>query len=291
MNARKGQGHEGRTDLFLYDPEALVLVEDPKHPLYDPRVKLPVDESLVRNIMVHGVLEPVGVRRDGDAVEVVFGRQRVKAAREASRRLLAEGKQKVLVPGRVQRGDDPHMFGLLLSENEIRQDDNVVAKARKLQRYLEMGRSEADACTMFGVSITTVKNWLALLDLDPEVLRQVERGTVPMTTALGLAKLPRAEQPGRLQEMLAEEGGGVRGSGARERAAKGGKGPARVRTMRKKAEVEDFKAFCEGNAKACALPADTILGWVLGVDDGLPGPVRKAWEKFQASGAEAEGEE
>lgn len=92
-----------RKDMYVADPQLLVIVDTPAHVLCHPflnRKKL--DELLVRSIMRVGVLHPVkvcrGMQQHGVWVlEVILGRQRIKAAREANRRLRACGKPTLTV--------------------------------------------------------------------------------------------------------------------------------------------------------------------------------------------------
>lgn len=92
-----------RKDMYVADPQSLVIVDVPSHVLCHPflnRKKL--DERLVRSIMRVGVLHPVkvcrGVQQHGLWVlEVILGRQRIRAAREANRRLQACGKPTITV--------------------------------------------------------------------------------------------------------------------------------------------------------------------------------------------------
>ncbi|WP_242609785.1 ParB N-terminal domain-containing protein [Achromobacter xylosoxidans] len=79
-------GAEGQSNLLNFDPAKLTLVTDENSPLYDARVHLAVDEALARNIDYQGVLEPIAVSKNPETgeTEVVFGRQRVKAARLAN---------------------------------------------------------------------------------------------------------------------------------------------------------------------------------------------------------------
>jgi len=196
----------GRSDLLLFEPDDLILVTDKKHPLYDPRVDMDLSESLVLNVMVHGVIEPVIVRRNGDKVEVVDGRQRVRAAREASKRLKREGKAPLRVPAVVKRGDDATVFGVMAS-TFIRQDESPLEQARKIQRYVDMGRTEEDAAITFGVSRSTIRVRLALLDAAPEVRRALESGKLSVVHAAKLTKLPRDEQAEALPALLKDDDG------------------------------------------------------------------------------------
>ena len=114
-----------RANMFMVEPEQLTLVTDENHPLYDPRVHLPVDDNLVRNIMAFGVKEPILVRKNGVEFEVVAGRQRTKAAIEGNKRLAKEGKEPMRVRAIIERGDEADMFGVMILENELRQDNTL----------------------------------------------------------------------------------------------------------------------------------------------------------------------
>lgn len=251
-----------RTDLFRLDPERLVLITDPSHPLYDSRVDLPVDESLVLNVMYHGVIEPVIICKDGTDLLVVAGRQRVKAAREANKRFLAEGKLAMLVPCLPRKGDDASLFGVMVSENEHRREDTPLSKAEKLQRFLAMGRTEAEAVNIFRVTRQTIANWKALLDLAPEVKQAVENGVIGATTAAQeFAGLSRQDQRTKLLALSSDTSpaSGKRPaiSGTKVKAAVPGAIPAL--RMRSRKEIEN---------KLDDLPviwtAAQALHWVLG---------------------------
>jgi ParB family chromosome partitioning protein len=93
-----------RLNAFAVDPDNLIIIgldtdDGPEHPLYDERVKLPLDESTVLNIMAIGVKEPVLVRKTDGNPEVVDGRRRTMHAREANRRLRELG-EKTLIESR-----------------------------------------------------------------------------------------------------------------------------------------------------------------------------------------------
>jgi ParB family chromosome partitioning protein len=228
VNTVQATGSKGRQDLLKFDPEDLVLVEDEKHALYDPRVKMPLDEALVRNIMANGIIQPITARRNGERdgkalVEVVTGRQRVRAAREANKRLAAEGAEPVLVPTVLKRGDDRSLFGVIVSENELRRGDSTTEKAKKLQRYIDMGGDEDQAAVQFGVSRSTIRNYLALLDCDKAVQKAVDAGSITATLAITeFSKVPREEQRAALEKVLSN--GAAKGRNAKDnvRAARNG---------------------------------------------------------------------
>jgi ParB family chromosome partitioning protein len=219
-----------RSDAFLLEPDMLTLITDPAHPLYDPRVHDDPDEALVRNVMVYGVIEPVIIRKNGEAVEVVAGRGRVKAALEANRRLTAEGKQPIRVPAILKRGQDADMFGVLISENECRREDNPLLKSIKAQRLIDMGKTVEEVAIACGVKRQSVESWLSLGEVAQPVLAAVERGEVSATAAAKLHALDREEQV-KTFEAMKDEGGKVTVARARQAARAGDAAPPKPKTM------------------------------------------------------------
>jgi ParB family chromosome partitioning protein len=264
---RKRQALEGtRLNAFGMDPDDLVVIgydtkDGPEHPLYDERVRMSLEESMVLNIMVHGVLEPVLVRKNGDTAEVIAGRRRVLHAREANKRLKKEGSEEVRVPVMVKKGQDSVLMGVAISENEIRRDDNPSTKAEKLLRYLATGRSEREASIAFGVSIQTIKNWGRMHDLDNKVIKAIDAGDIPASAGYALATLSREEQKEELDKLLSN-------GHATVRAAKHS-----VKTKKSGAETE-YEApgkrlvtkVLKLNSKTPVLNQDFLKGvsWVLG---------------------------
>lgn len=221
-----------RTNAWQIEPEKLILIDDEKSPLFDPRVNWPVDEGMVRDIMVNGVIEPVIIAKDGEALVVVDGRQRTKAAREANKRLAEAGKETIRVCCIIRRGCEADLFGVSISANEHRKDDSPLSKADKAQRLIAMGKTEAEVGISFGVTSATVKNWLVLSSLSAAVRKAVERGEITATAAAALAGLSVKEQGEKLEEMVAE-GGKVTVARAKAKA----KGTAPAKRMRGRKEI------------------------------------------------------
>lgn len=239
---------DGRDDLFRLAPEKLTVVVDKQHPLFDERVNLPLDEALVRNIMCNGVIEPVVVRQNGKSedgtpvVEVVDGRQRVRCAIEANKRLTAEGKEPVQVSIVRRRGEVGDLFGVMISANELRRDDGIMVKARKLSRYMVMGRSEEDAATQFGCSVPTVRNLLSLLELHSDVQKAIERDALPATVAKELHSVPQEEQPAALEKLIASGNvRGARGLEAAKNVRRNGHATASKKRMMSRVQLVDWQ--------------------------------------------------
>lgn len=208
--SRDSLNAKGKRDTYMFDPEDLVLVTDEKHPLYDERVHLPIDEALVLNMMFApdgvpmGVIEPISVVRNAETgkVEVMVGRQRVKAAREANKRLKKAGLEPIRVPAMIQRASAHRAMGMLISENENRQDDTPIGRAKKAQRYLDLGRDIKEISVLFGISEASVKNMLALLDAPAAVRNAVEAGKISTSDGYKLSKLEPQEAKEKVAELM-----------------------------------------------------------------------------------------
>jgi hypothetical protein len=183
-----------RQNAWLVDPRELTIVgldtpDGAEHPLYDDRVALPLDPIFVAGIRKFGILQAVKVRKDGDRLLVVAGRQRVRAARAFT---------DVRVPVMLERGDDAHVQDAGIAENEHRVNDTHEVKVAKLQRYLRSGRTEHEAAIAFKVTPETVRNWLTFAEAAPEVKAAVAAGEMSATEATRIARKPRAEQKAAL---------------------------------------------------------------------------------------------
>jgi ParB family chromosome partitioning protein len=202
---------KGKTDVYFFDPNDLVLVKDKDDLLYDARVEDAVNEDLVANLMYMpdgktpiGIIEPVIGRRNGESgkIEVVAGRDRVKAAREANRRFKSMGGPQIRVPVWIRRMDDSSVLASLVSENEHRRADSPLNRAKKLLRYMNLGHDEEEAAALFGVSESTVRNMLRLLDAPAAVRHAVDAGKITATDAYKLAREEPDDAKKKLGKLL-----------------------------------------------------------------------------------------
>ena len=207
---------------FSMDPDKLIIIgldtdDGPEHPLWDKRAKLPVDENLGRAMMAEGFHGTIEVRKDGNKVEVVFGRQRVKAARWANKQLIAAGKEPLMVSCLVRKFSDSAAFGVRVGENVHRQGLSTLDKADEIQRYMNMGRNEDEAAVTFGMTKAGIKNLLKLQDLDSHVRKAIENEELSPSAAAELSGLSREEQREQLGKLLEA---GARGEKVTRRTAK-----------------------------------------------------------------------
>ncbi|WP_447988310.1 ParB/RepB/Spo0J family partition protein [Achromobacter spanius] len=256
-NSIDAYGASGKSNVLFFKPEDLVLVTDRKHPLFDERVFLPLNEAMVLNIKDQGVIQPISVWKDPELGQtlVVAGRQRVKHTMEANRRLQAEGAKPLLVPGVIRRGSAIKVAGAMISENEIRQADTPLGRAKKMADNLARGYGEDDLAVLFGCNIATVRSSLALLDCPAAVQNAVESGQISVTHAKALSKLPAQDQREKVAELIAA------GEGAkpRERAQRQARVMGNSPRIKSRAQIQAALTSAHGEYASA-------LRWVLGVD-------------------------
>ena len=266
------QGPARFKEAFLMNPNALVIAgldtpDGPNHPLYDHRAFLPVSEPLVRNMCHSGfAFGAVEATRINGKYVVVDGRQRVKAAREASRRMVERGLPEMNVRVMVERGDKEDLFEIMVAANHFKQEVDPLSRAELIARYMSVfGKSIKEAALAFGLSTESIRQALKLLDLIEAVKDAIRSGTLSANKALGFAEMSEAEQEQALNEAL-EGDESAEEIKAKAKRKKGKDASARpgVREIR-----EALENGCRG--KALSAHAQHALRWVLG-EEKSPAP-------------------
>lgn len=211
IDAKRGQ-------YFWVSPyrPTLIGIDTPhkegEHPLWDERIGLPPEENMIRNIAVRGVLEAVACRKNGkhkdgpfageDLLEVIDGRQRVKACRLAYDRAIAAGEEPPLLKIEIVRGSEETHHGIMISKNELRRSDGAAVRAKKAGRLIQLGHEVSDVANMFGVTEENVENWLRFNELILPVRRAVDQGKINYSSALQLCGKSREAQEKALPKLL-----------------------------------------------------------------------------------------
>ncbi len=138
----------------------------------------------------------------------------------------------------IDQASNGDIYRQLITENELRVDDPPsikAAKCTKMYNYLCGGAEPSktvwdDLCTIFGgVSLTTIKNYLAFGNLSSKVQKMVDAGDLPATAATQLAQLSREEQAATAEKLVqAQQASGTKVTTERARKARNaatGKGP------------------------------------------------------------------
>ena len=149
---------------------------------YQPRIEFDQTalNELAASIRVHGLIQPVTVRRLNDkAYQLISGERRFRASQLAG---LTE------VPAYVRLADDQQMLEMALIENIQREDLNAVEVAISYQRLLdECNLTHESLSERVGKQRSTITNYLRLLKLPPEIQRAIKDKKLSMGHARALA--------------------------------------------------------------------------------------------------------
>jgi ParB family chromosome partitioning protein len=121
--------------------------------------------SLTASIREVGVLQPILVRSDGEAYELVAGERRWRAAKRAGL---------VTIPALVRTADDVASMTQALVENLHREDLNPMEEAAAYQQLIEdFGLTHEEVASRVGRTRASVSNTLRLFQLPPGLQRLV----------------------------------------------------------------------------------------------------------------------
>lgn len=142
--------------------------------------------ELADSIKEFGIVQPLVVRKKGEAFELVAGERRLRAAKLAG---LAN------VPVVIKDYDDTKMMEIALIENIQRHDLNPIEEAQGLRRLMsEFKLTQEQVAENVGRSRVAVTNILRLLNLPQEIQNEIINGTLTMGQAKQLLGLPKKEQ-------------------------------------------------------------------------------------------------
>ena len=158
--------------------------------------------ELAASIREHGVLQPIIVRRYGDAFQIVAGERRFRACQLLS--LPA-------IPAIIRDADDTQMLELALIENIQREDLNPMELARAYHGYIErLSLTQEQAASRLGKSRSAVANMVRLLELPQDLQDMVSRGTLTMGHARALLAVADPGLQRALATRIVAEGWTVR---------------------------------------------------------------------------------
>lgn len=163
--------------------------------------KAEIDE-LAASIREQGLIQPIVVRKVGEAYQIVAGERRFRASQQLGR---------TSIPAVVRDFDDKAMLEVALVENLQRKDLNPIEKGQAFKALIDRFKLTHDAVsTRLGMDRSSVTNYLRLLDL-PEVIRDaVSRGTISMGHARCLVSLASVGEQLVLAKKIEKEGMSVR---------------------------------------------------------------------------------
>ncbi len=149
---------------------------------WQPRKRFMESElnELTESIKVHGLIQPITVRRlSQNAYQLISGERRLRASKLAG---LTE------VPAYIRIANDQEMLEMALVENIQRADLNAMEVAFTYQRLIdECSLTHEELSQRVAKNRTSVTNYLRLLKLPPEIQNSVKDKTITMGHARALA--------------------------------------------------------------------------------------------------------
>jgi ParB family chromosome partitioning protein len=153
-------------------------------------------DALAESIRVHGVLQPVVVRRAGDRYELVVGERRWRASKQAG---LAS------IPAVVLEIDPRDRLEVALVENVQRRDLNPIELAVAFRALSDTGATQEEIGQRVGMDRSSIANHLRLLELSREIQADVEAGRVTIGHAKALLAVTHPERRRALRDRIVEE--------------------------------------------------------------------------------------
>ena len=154
--------------------------------------------ELADSIRLHGILQPLSVRRVGNTYELIAGERRLRAAQMAG---LND------IPCIVMNMTDKESGMAAMVENLQRQDLDFIEEARGISLLMESwSMSQEQAAKLLGKSQSAVANKLRILRHSPQVLGALREGNLTERHARALLKLPAEPQKMAAIEQIVREG-------------------------------------------------------------------------------------
>jgi ParB family chromosome partitioning protein len=195
-NRRLGRGLEALLGRPLGTPEAAdaahdlardglvqIHVYDIQNNPFQPRRdfdEAAIDE-LAESLELHGMIQPIVVRRHGESYQLISGERRLRAAVKA-------GWQQV--PAQVREADDRQMTEVAMVENLQRKDLNALEKALSFQQYLERYKcTQEELAGRLSLDRSTIANLIRLLELPEAIQQSIRAGTLTQGHARALLPL------------------------------------------------------------------------------------------------------
>ena len=151
--------------------------------------------ELADSIRAQGVIQPVVVRRRSGEYELIAGERRWRAAQKAG---LDH------IPAVIREIDDNQAAAMALIENLQREDLDAIEQAQAMQRLIkEFELTHQQVADVLGVSRPAVSNALRLLDLAAPVQKLLRERRIEAGHARSLAALPKKEQAGIADKVVA----------------------------------------------------------------------------------------
>src|SRR5688572_430035 len=143
--------------------------------------------ELAESIQIHGIIQPITVRRLTDhQYQLISGERRYQAAKLAGLKAI---------PVYIRSANDQQMLEMALIENIQRENLNAIEIALSYQRLMsECSLKQEELGERVGKNRTTVTNYLRLLKLPPDIQIAVRDNKLSMGHARAIINVENADQ-------------------------------------------------------------------------------------------------
>jgi ParB family chromosome partitioning protein len=143
--------------------------------------------ELAESITVHGIIQPITVRRLSDhQYQLISGERRFQASKLAGLETI---------PAYIRSANDQQMLEMALIENIQRENLNAIEIALSYQRLMtECSLKQEELGERVGKNRTTVTNYLRLLKLPPDIQIAVRDNKLSMGHARAIINVENADQ-------------------------------------------------------------------------------------------------
>ena len=144
-------------------------------------------QELAESIQVHGIIQPITVRRLADhQYQLISGERRFQASKLAGLKTI---------PVYLRSANDQQMLEMALIENIQRENLNAIEIALSYQRLMsECNLKQEELGERVGKNRTTVTNYLRLLKLPPDIQIAVRDNKLSMGHARAIINVEKAEE-------------------------------------------------------------------------------------------------
>ena len=166
---------------------------------YQPRTYFNEEalNELAESIKIHGVVEPIIVKKSIKGYELVAGERRTKASRLAGMETI---------PAVVKDFTDQEMMDIAILENIQREDLSPLELAEGFKKYIETtGMSQEEVAKKFGKSRSYITNALGLLNLPTPVKEKINNKEISASHARVLSKFDDENVINELADKVAKE--------------------------------------------------------------------------------------
>jgi ParB family chromosome partitioning protein len=156
-------------------------------------------QELAESIKVHGVIQPITVRKMGyDSYQIISGERRTRAS-------ILAGLTKI--PAYVRVANDQEMLEMALIENIQREELNPIEISLSYKRLIdECSLKQDELAERVGKNRTTVNNYLRLLKLPDSVQSALKSGKITMGHARAIINVDDPQkQEWMLEQMMNHE--------------------------------------------------------------------------------------